>query len=58
MTTNNWPDDLVISGNHSVWPVEASEACRETSPDGGHYCTLVRGHRGDHLTLTARWTAS
>jgi hypothetical protein len=57
MSTDNWPDDLRISGFHNTWPIVAGEACKKTSPDR-HYCTLVKNHHGDHLTLLARWPQS
>ena len=54
MADRNWPKDLQVSGRHDVWPTNAPQACRARSGNG-HYCTLVKGHRGDHLTLLERW---
>lgn len=53
----NWPSDLRRSGRHDVWPIEAEEACLD-APGNGHYCTLPKAHRGDHLTLLARWATT
>lgn len=52
-TSDNWPDDCQPSGDHSTWPVPRGH-CGEVSARR-HYCTLARGHRGDHLTLLERW---
>lgn len=51
---SNWPDDLQVHGKHNVWPVTREGRCQAVQ--GGHYCTLAYGHRGDHLTLLARWS--
>lgn len=51
----NWPDGVRPSGEYATWPIEAPAACKAGSVDNVHYCTLAKGHLGDHLTLTARW---
>lgn len=47
--SKNWPADLLRG---ECWP--NSNECQVR--DGhGHYCTLAKDHRGDHLTILYRW---